>query len=61
MKSLRNGLKEKITIFALVMIASLCVQSVSAKKIVKEVVASRWTEAKVNSWYAQLPWMSGCD
>jgi hypothetical protein len=52
MKPLRNSLKEKITIFALVMIACLCVQPVFAKRDVKNVVAGRWTEAKANAWYA---------
>ena len=61
MKPLGNSLKEKITVFALLMLAYLGVQPVFAKKNAKGFVASRWTEAKANIWYAQQPWMSGCD
>ena len=26
-----------------------------------ETIAGRWTAEKANKWYAQYPWMAGCD
>ena len=53
--------KERLSILTILLLACLCVMPASAKKRVKTTVGTRWTEAKANAWYAQLPWLSGCD
>ena len=54
-------MKRKIELIALLLVTFIGLQPVKAQQQEKDVLAPRWSEAKVNAWYASLPWMSGCD
>ena len=35
--------------------------SLSFSNMHAETITGRWTAQKANKWYAQYPWMAGCD
>ena len=37
------------------------ITAAAAPRGAKHKAATRWSEDKANTWYAQLPWMSGCN
>lgn len=43
--------------FLTVIAVACCMSSISAS----DLVDGRWSEERVNSWYAELPWLVGCN
>lgn len=53
---------KSFALLVMLLLAGMFASPVQARqKKDNAVVASRWSEEKANAWYAQLPWMSGCD
>lgn len=59
--NITSAMVKKVYLLLLSMLCFLNVNIVDAQSCCSGKSACRWSEAKVNQWYAEQPWMSGCD